>query len=145
MIVVAVDEPDQTLKIVQIVKKHFPHLQIVARARDVTHWNQLRDLGVEHVERELFESSLVSGRTVMELIGLPPEEATYVTERFREHNIALANLMYEHHDDSAQMIAVARKGRAQLVEQMARERQEREAARPAAQEPPATADKVSPP
>ena len=129
VIVVAVDKPDQSLKIVQIVKKHFPHLKIVARARDITHWNQLRDLGVDHSQRELFESSLVSGRTVMEMVGLAPEEAAYVTERFREHNIALANLMYEHHNDNAAMIAVAKQGRSQLVEQMQKERQEHDAAK----------------
>lgn len=128
-IVIAVDQPEQSLKIVQIVQKHFPHLNIVARARDVTHWNQLRDLGVEHVERELFESSLVSGRTVMELEGIAPTEAAYFTARFRQHNIELANLMYTHHDDRAKMIAVAKQGRAQLVEQMAKERTEREAMR----------------
>ena len=43
-----------------------PDLTLVARARDITHWNALRDLGVVHVERELFESSLRSGRTVLE-------------------------------------------------------------------------------
>ena len=129
VIVIAVDNPEQSLKIVQIVRKHFPHLKIVARARDVTHWNQLRDLGVEHVERELFESSVLSGRTVMELMGLPKDEADYVTHRFRKHNIELANLMYEHHEDRAAMIAVAKQGRAQLVEQMAKERQEHEAAK----------------
>lgn len=126
VIVVAVDKPDQSLKIVQIAKKHFPHLKVVARARDVTHWNQLRDLGVEHVERELFESSLITGRTVMELVGIAPEEAAYVAERFRKHNIELANLMYEHHHDNAAMIAVAKQGRSQLVEQMAKERLEHE-------------------
>ena len=124
VIVVAVDEPEQSLRIVNTVKKHFPNLTIVARARDVTHWNQLRDLGVEYVERELFESSLITGRTVLELTGLAPEEASYVTERFRKHNIELANLMYEHHNDNAAMIAVAKQGRAQLVEQMQKERQE---------------------
>ncbi|QNN56587.1 glutathione-regulated potassium-efflux system protein KefC [Diaphorobacter ruginosibacter] len=124
-IVIAVDQPEQSNKIVQIVNKHFPHLNVVARARDVTHWNQLRDLGVKYVERELFESSLLSGRTVMELEGLPASEAEYVTRRFRDHNIELANLMYGHHHDRAKMIDVAKQGRAQLVEQMAKERQER--------------------
>ena len=36
--------------------------------------------------------------------------------------------MYEHHNDREAMIAVARQGRQQLVEQLAKERQERMAA-----------------
>lgn len=128
ILVVAVDAPDQSIKIVQLAKKHFPHMQVVARARDVTHWHSLRDLGVTHVERELFESSLRTARTVLELTGLPPQEADRLTERFRAHNIALSERMYEHHNDREAMIAVAKQGRQQLVEQMAKERQERMAA-----------------
>ena len=94
------------------------------RARDLTHWNELRDLGVTLVQRELFESSLASARTVLELMGQSPTLAQEMTRRFREHNIALADRMYPHHKDRAKMVAVAREGRAQLAEQMAKERQE---------------------
>ena len=128
ILVVAVDAPDQSLKIVQLAKKHFPHLQVVARARDLTHWHALRDLGVEHVERELFESSLRTARTVLELTGLPAPEAERLADRFRSHNIALSERIYELHNDREAMIAAAKQGRAQLVEQLAKERQERMAA-----------------
>ncbi|MBP3980131.1 glutathione-regulated potassium-efflux system protein KefC [Acidovorax sp. JG5] len=131
VLVVAVDDPEQSLKIVALARKHFPQLAVVARARDLTHWNALRDLGVTNVQRELFESSLLSARSVLELMGLPPAEAQDITQRFRTHNIALADRMYPHHQDRAKMIAVAREGRNQLAEQMAKERQERQAAMPA--------------
>ncbi|WP_291476026.1 glutathione-regulated potassium-efflux system protein KefC [Acidovorax sp.] len=127
VLVVAVDDPEQSLKIVALAHKHFPQLAVVARARDLTHWNALRDLGVTNVQRELFESSLLSARSVLELMGLPPAEAQDITQRFRTHNIALADRMYLHHKDRAKMIAVAREGRNQLAEQMAKERQERQA------------------
>ena len=124
VLVVAVDDPEQSLKIATLARKHFPQLQVVARARDLTHWNALRDLGVTLVQRELFESSLASARTVLELMGQSPTLAQEMTRRFREHNIALADRMYPHHKDRAKMVAVAREGRAQLAEQMAKERQE---------------------
>ena len=124
ILVVAVDDPEQSLQIAKLAREHFPHLQIVARARDITHWNKLRDLGVTLVQRELFEASLQSAHTVLELMGLSAAEATTFTDRFRKHNIALADRMYPHHKDQAKYIAVAREGRAQLAEQMAKERQE---------------------
>jgi len=43
ILVVAVDDKAQSLKIIDLAKEHFPNLQIVARAKDVTHWNELRD------------------------------------------------------------------------------------------------------
>lgn len=128
ILVIAVDDPEQSVKIAVLARKHFPHLTVVARARDITHWNNLRDEGVTLVQRELFESSMHSARSVLELMGLPPEEAGEMTRRFREHNIALSDRMYPHHRDRAKMIAVAREGRSQLAEQMARERQEAAAA-----------------
>jgi len=74
VLVVAVDDKEQSLRIVDLVREHFPQLELVARARDVPHWNALRDRGVMRVERELFESSLRSGRTVLELLGRAPHE-----------------------------------------------------------------------
>ena len=118
VLLVAVDDVDQSLAIVDLARENFPHLELVARARDVTHWNMLRDRGVMRVERELFESSLRSGRTVLELLGL--------ATRFRRHNLALFEQMYPHYRDRAKLIAVVKRGRRQLEEQMARERAEQE-------------------
>ncbi|GAC1602866.1 MAG: glutathione-regulated potassium-efflux system protein KefC [Ramlibacter sp.] len=126
VLVVAVDDIQQSLAIVRLAQQHFPQLEIVARARDVTHWNELRDLGVTRVEREVFESSLRSGRTVLEVLGFAPAEARRQAMRFRRHNVALFEAMYPHHKDRAKIIAVAKQGRAQLEEQMASERAERE-------------------
>jgi len=124
ILVLAVDDKEQSLKIVDIAREHFPNLQIVARARDVTHWNELRDRGVMIVERELFESSLRSGRSVLELLGHSPHEARQTAMRFRRHNLALFEEMYPHRKDRAKLIAVARQGRAQLEDQMAQERED---------------------
>jgi glutathione-regulated potassium-efflux system ancillary protein KefC len=131
IVVVAVDDVEQSLTIVDLVKEHFPQLQIVARARDVTHWNALRDRGVACVERELFESSLRSARSVLELLGQPPHEARRGAMRFRQHNLELFEQMYPHRKDRSRLIAVAKQGRLQLEEQMAQERAQQEQRRPA--------------
>ncbi len=125
ILVVAVDDTEQSLKIVDLAREHFPNLQIVARARDVTHWNALRDRGVMLVERELFEASLRSARSVLELLGHPPHEARQTAMRFRRHNFALFEAMYPHYKDRAKLIAVAKQGRQQLEEQMQLEREQR--------------------
>ncbi|WP_427913758.1 glutathione-regulated potassium-efflux system protein KefC [Ramlibacter sp. MMS24-I3-19] len=123
VLVVAVDDRQQSLAIVDLAREHFPHLQLVVRARDVTHWNELRDRGVMQVERELFEASLRSGRTVLELLGEPPHAARKLAMRFRRANIELFEQMYPHHKDRSKLIAVVKQGRRQFEEQMARERE----------------------
>jgi glutathione-regulated potassium-efflux system ancillary protein KefC len=123
ILVVAVDDVEQSLKIVDHVQAHFAHLKIVARARDVTHWNKLRDRNVMLVQRELFESSLRSAHSVLELLGFEPELARQTVGRFRQHNLELFEKMHPHYRDSAKLIAVAQQGRQQLEEQMAQERE----------------------
>ena len=131
ILVVAVDDTAQSLQIVDMAKAHFPQLQIVARARNVGHLNQLRDRGVTRVERELFESSLKSARSVLELLGQSPFEARQTAVRFKQHNLALLEQLYPHHKDRAKVIAVAKQGRQQLEEQMAKEREQIAHNRPA--------------
>jgi glutathione-regulated potassium-efflux system ancillary protein KefC len=122
ILVLAVDDKEQCLQIVDLVQEHFPQLQIVARARDVTHWHELRDRGVMLVQRELFESSLRSARSVLELLGHSAEDARHTAQRFRQHNLELFEKMHPHYKDRSKLIAVVKQGRQQLEEQMAQER-----------------------
>jgi glutathione-regulated potassium-efflux system ancillary protein KefC len=128
ILVLAVDDVEQSLQIVDLVHAQFAQLQIVARARDVTHWNKLRERGVALVQRELFESSLCSARSVLELLGRSAGEALASTERFRQHNLALFEKLHPHYRDRARFVAGIKEGRAQLEEQMAQERLERKSA-----------------
>jgi glutathione-regulated potassium-efflux system ancillary protein KefC len=129
VLVVAVDDVEQSLAVVDLAREHFPHLKLVARARDVTHWNALRDRGVTEMDREMFESSLSTGQRVLQALGMSAQEAQAMAVRFKQHNTQLLEDMYPHHKDRSKLIAVAKQGRQQLEEQMARERAER-AARP---------------
>ncbi|WP_291994078.1 glutathione-regulated potassium-efflux system protein KefC [Candidatus Accumulibacter sp. ACC003] len=140
VLVLAVDDVEQSLKIVDLVREHFPNLEIVARARDVTHWNQLRDHQVMRVQRELFEASLCSAREVLEVLGHSAADAQLTTTRFRTHNLELFELLHPHHQDRARMIAVVKQGRQQLEEQMAQERLERAARQRQRQKEPASDD-----
>ena len=96
----------------------------MARARDVTHWNQLRDRSVMRVKRELFESSLRSAHSALELLGQTPDQAEQSAHRFRQYNLALIEQLFPHHKDRAKVIAVFKQCSAQLREQMARERKQ---------------------
>jgi glutathione-regulated potassium-efflux system ancillary protein KefC len=125
-IVVAVDDIEQSLEIVDLVQENFPQARIIARARNVTHLFQLRDRGVTDVEREVFESSLRSARSVLEALNWPAHEARESAMRFRLRNLKLTDEIYPHYKDRAKLIAANKEGRQQFEEQMAREREERQ-------------------
>ncbi len=126
VLVVAIDDMAQSIKLVTLARKHFPQLEIVARARNVQHCYALMDLGVTAIERETFESALMSGRSVLERLGWHPFQARQVAARFKRHSLALLQRSYPFHKDDKTMASMARQGRQQLDELMAHERQARE-------------------
>jgi glutathione-regulated potassium-efflux system ancillary protein KefC len=126
VIVVAVDDMVQSLKIVDIARTHFPQATLVVRARNVEHQYALRERGVTHIERETFESALVSGRSVLEAMGHEPHHAWQLAARFRRLNRAMVERSWPHRADRKQLMSMSKQGRQQLEEQFAQERAERE-------------------
>ena len=125
--VLAIDDVEQSVKAAKLVVEHFPHLHIVARARNVTHYYELRKLGVTLIERETLDAALLSARSVLELMGWDAEAARAKAVHFRQHNIELLEEMAPHLGDETKLIAIAKQGRQQLEETWARERASRDA------------------
>ena len=122
VLIVAIDNVDQTLEIVDICKEHFPQLQLVVRARNVQHYYELRAKGVTLIQRETFESSLLSAQDVLQVLGHSAADARTSAQRFRNHNLAQIEQMWPHHKDEERLISLAKAGRQQLEELMAQER-----------------------
>ncbi len=126
VLVLAIDDMAQSLKVADLAREHFPQLTVVARARNVQHWYALRDRGVAHIERETLDASLMSARSVLELMGWQPHRARTLAMRFRRHNIEQLETAWPHHKDEAALVSMARAGRRQLEELFAQDRADRE-------------------
>ena len=124
--VLAIDDMEQSLKVADLVREHFPHLTVVARARNVQHWYALRDRGVQHVERETLDASLMSARSVLELMGWQPHRARTLALRFRRHSTEQLEETRPHRKDQAKLVSMAKAGRQQLEALFAQERAARE-------------------
>ena len=126
VIVVAIDDVEQSLKVVDTVREHFAHATIVARARNVTHWYGLHARGVQCIERETFDAALMSGRSVLELMGWERHAARNQALRFRQHNIELMTQMAPHHGDEKKLISMSKQGSQELQALWSREREQQQ-------------------
>jgi len=88
----------------------------------VQHWFQLNERGVAHIERETFDSALMSARSVLELLGFPRHQARNLALRFRRHNLEQLREAGPHFRDETKLIALAKIGRQQMEGFMAEER-----------------------
>jgi glutathione-regulated potassium-efflux system ancillary protein KefC len=122
VLVVAVDAREASLKIVQLCKQHFPHLHVSVRVADVTHAYEILDAGVTDIQREVFESSLAAAHNTLRVLGHSKEDAKATIKTFRRHNLDLLQEMHKVHKDRALLIATAKQSRADLEEQMSKDK-----------------------
>lgn len=112
--VLAIEDIERAIKTVELVKKHFPRLIIVARARHRRHAHMLMDAGVHTVIRETFHSSVEAGRIVFELLGHTPSQANYFAETFRDHDERLVQHQHGLYHDENEMMKHQREWREEL-------------------------------
>jgi monovalent cation:proton antiporter-2 (CPA2) family protein len=86
VLVLALNDHEQILKIVHMVKKHFPYLKILARTGGRTQAYELLDAGVDHIYRETLDTSLRAGSDALQTLGFRSYHAHRATKTFRFHD-----------------------------------------------------------
>ncbi len=128
--VIAIDDIEGSLRTAETVRTHLPRLKIFARARNRFHAHRLMDLGIEHILRETFASSLEMAEQVLVATGMPAWQAKNTVSTFRAHDErALARQHAVYHDET-QLIQSSKEAARELQglfesdsEQTRRERQ----------------------
>jgi monovalent cation:proton antiporter-2 (CPA2) family protein len=116
LFVLAIDDVEASVKTARMVRKHFPQLEIVARARNRVHYFRLRDLGVTRIYRETFPASLEAAHQSLLNLGFEEHAASQAVTIFREHDEAQLEAQYAIHHDEAQLVQTARQAADQLRE-----------------------------
>ncbi|WP_407644471.1 monovalent cation:proton antiporter-2 (CPA2) family protein [Dongshaea marina] len=86
LMVIAVDEPVRSLRLVQLAQKHYPHLKLMVRAKDRGHAYQLLNLGVTRVIRETFSSAADLGAMALLELGFSKNRASRAARLFKRHD-----------------------------------------------------------
>ncbi|WP_264212939.1 cation:proton antiporter domain-containing protein [Leisingera thetidis] len=94
--VVALDDPERVVQMVTYVRRAYPDLHIIARAKDRNHVYELYQAGADDIVRELFDSSIRAGRYVLENVGLSEYEAAQAAQTFYNHDRANLRDLAEH-------------------------------------------------
>ncbi len=108
LLVLAIDDVEASIKTIETVIRHFPHLNIVARARNRRHAHKLMDLGITHIFRETLLSSLAMSERVLEMLGFDQEEVRRVIDTFAERDKRLLDEQHAIHHDEERLIQSAK-------------------------------------
>ncbi|WP_312997355.1 glutathione-regulated potassium-efflux system protein KefB [Leclercia sp.] len=122
-IVITCNDPEDTMKLVQICQQHFPHLHILVRARGRVEAHELLQAGVKQFTRETFSSALELGRKTLVTLGMHPHQAQRAQLHFRRLDMMMLRELMPVHTDTVQISRV-REARRELEEIFQREMQQ---------------------
>ncbi|MFK3682647.1 monovalent cation:proton antiporter-2 (CPA2) family protein [Pseudomonas sp. NPDC088890] len=111
--VITTDDPEITTRTAERVKRLYPHLKVLARARNRQHVHKLTDVGAVPI-RETFYSSLEMTRRALVGLGLTEEQAADRIERFTEHDEQVLETQGRVRDDRAKVMQNAKEAREEL-------------------------------
>jgi voltage-gated potassium channel Kch len=110
LFVLAIDDPEKSVELAELVRRHFPNLPILARARNRGHSYRLRRVGVAGIFRETLGTSLELGEAALRQLGTRAHTAHRIALRWREHDEAALEEMVKYAaEDQAVWLAEARK------------------------------------
>ncbi|PZR11814.1 MAG: glutathione-regulated potassium-efflux system protein KefB [Archangium gephyra] len=112
--VLAIDDVKASVATAHAVQKHFPHLRIVARARNRQHAYELKAMGIHDLFRETFAGSVEMTRGVLVQLGMPWSEAHRTMEIFRDLDERLLEDSFHLRGDMQSLQQKATSARAEL-------------------------------
>ena len=116
LLVVALADPDDVLRVVDVARRTFPNLRIMARARNRRHAHLLMEREIPLIVRETFHSALRMTAMVLGELGLPPARVGTIIEAFeRSDERALADTLAIR-DDETRLIQSASQMNEELAE-----------------------------
>lgn len=111
--IITTDDPELTTRTAGQVKRQYPHLKVLARARNRQHVHKLVDVGAEPI-RETFYSSLELTRRALVGLGLSDEQAADRIARFTQHDEEVLAAQGQVRDDRAKVMQTAKEARVEL-------------------------------
>ncbi len=112
--VLAIDDPEASIRTAEVVRRHFPDLPIFARARNRQHAFRLMDLNVTLLVRETLYSSLYLTEHILQSLGFSKEDAAQTVARFREHDEATLQAQHAIYTDEKKLIQTAKEAASEL-------------------------------
>jgi len=111
---IAVDDVEASLRIAGTVRRHFPRLKVLARARNRNHAHRLMDAGATFIVRETLHSSLRLGQELLRALGTDADEAARAIGIFERHDRETLRRQYAIRDNEQALIQSAREAAEEL-------------------------------
>ncbi|WP_303918058.1 monovalent cation:proton antiporter-2 (CPA2) family protein [Draconibacterium sediminis] len=123
LLILSMAEHENALKVAEIVRKKYPHVKILARAKDIFHVFEYLNLNINKVQRENFHSAAELGNDALIELGFSKYEAYRATRTFKHHEDQVTEELYRHWlEDQGKFIQETRRFAEQVKETLQAEK-----------------------
>lgn len=112
--ILAIDDIEDSMNVARHIRLNYPELQLLVRARDRHHVHLLRDLGVQHIWRETYLSSLGMAYRALCDLGVSDSDAKKSIELFRDYDEQLLTQQQRVYTDEQKVYESHRNALAEL-------------------------------
>lgn len=122
--ILALDDVSDSVKAAETLKEHFPHVKIYARSRNRGHTFDLMDLGITHIKREMFDSSLNFTRDLLIDMGMEQVKVDELIRKFSKHDHDFIAVQHKVRNDEKMFMSAYNQAQAQLAEVLSQDEKE---------------------
>lgn len=119
--ILAIDDVEASLRTAKIVREQYPQIKLFARSRNRGHTYDLMSLNVEHIKREVLDSSIFFVQELLVEMGFPETKAATIVEKFKQHDELMLKEQYKVRNDDKALVGLSSQSVAQLAQVLADE------------------------
>ena len=114
LMIVALDSPEATLRVVDLAREHFPALPLIVRVRNRTQAYEMLDRGIDGFERETFGGAINVGIKALTTLGFGDAHARHAGELFVAHDESTLRSLHAVRGDQKQLLSMVAAARDDL-------------------------------
>jgi glutathione-regulated potassium-efflux system ancillary protein KefC len=115
ILILAIDDRAASVRAAEQVRKHHPHVRVIARAFDLIHAYELRDVGVTDIERETFDAALSLGERALVGLGEHPFAARRSAKIYKRYDLGLFDKLYKIRVFNQEYVSTTAQARAEVT------------------------------
>ncbi|WP_425638502.1 monovalent cation:proton antiporter-2 (CPA2) family protein [Algoriphagus yeomjeoni] len=108
ILISALDNTEYSIKLVELCREEFPHLEVMIRAKNRYDAFELMEMGVKNIYREHLDTSIRMGEDVLKKLGFRAHTVHRLAKQFRDYDESALKVLVNFKDNTDEYISKSR-------------------------------------
>lgn len=108
ILISAIDNTEYSMRLVELCKKEFPHLEVMIRAKNRYDAFELMEMGATNIYREHLDTSIKMGEDVLKKLGFRAHTVHRLAKQFHDYDEASLKVLIKYKNNQDEYISKAR-------------------------------------